>query len=114
MRFKFRKYERLRKEKDFENVFKNGKKRVSDKFIIYFIKNNLLYSRLGISIKRKIGKANKRNRIKRLIREYFRLNKHKFNDMYDFLFVVRPNFDLFDLDSITKEIESLLNDLIKR
>ncbi|HOK39939.1 MAG TPA: ribonuclease P protein component [bacterium] len=114
MNFKFKKYEHLKRQKDFEKVFRNGSKKISDKFIIYYIKNNLPYSRIGISIKRKIGKAVKRNRIRRLIREYFRLNKHRFIDRFDFLFVVRENFDLFNYVEVSNELEILLNDLLNK
>jgi ribonuclease P protein component len=49
------------------------------------------HPRLGISTPRAVGTAPKRNRIKRLIRESFRLMQHDFPRGYDLLVVVRPH-----------------------
>lgn len=52
------------------------------------------YNRLGISVHRKIGDAVRRNRIKRLIREVFRLNRELFPSSCDIVFAVRPEFTI--------------------
>lgn len=77
MDFSFPKRYRIRKRKEFQKIYAEGK-RVSGKYlIIHFIPNELGHPRLGITVTKKCGKSVARNRWKRLIREAFRLNKHR-------------------------------------
>ena len=58
---------------EYRFIYRNGKRRANRYFVLYYIKNNLGYSRFGISVSRKLGGAVRRNRIKRIIREIVRL-----------------------------------------
>ena len=62
-----------------------------------FLANAEHYNRLGISVHRKTGDAVRRNRIKRLIREMFRLNRDLFPLSCDIVFAVRPEFAINSL-----------------
>ena len=62
-----------------------------------FMSNTENFNRLGISVHRKIGDAVRRNRIKRLIREVFRLNRDLFPASCDVVFTVRPEFAINSL-----------------
>ena len=66
----------LRNKIDFENVYRQGKRVHGENFSLILLPNNANHNRLGISIHGQLKGAAKRNRIKRIIREYFRLNKH--------------------------------------
>ncbi len=66
------KYEKLKRSWQFEKVYKNGNKYISEPFIIYVLPNGTENVRIGLTVTRKVGKSVQRNRIKRIIREAFR------------------------------------------
>lgn len=63
-------------------------------FTVIFAKNNLGYSRLGIIVKKKFGKAHDRNKVKRWIREIFRHHKVNFKEGYDVLVIPRKTLSV--------------------
>ena len=69
-------------------------RRESGPLLVYALPNELSHSRIGLSLGRRIGNAVRRNRIKRLLRESFRLNRMEWPDGYDWLVVVRPHAPL--------------------
>jgi ribonuclease P protein component len=75
-KFSFKKQERLRKKQEYEKVFKEGIIVKDAFFNIYILKDDKT-TKIGLSVTRKIKKATQRNRIKRLLREVYRLNKDK-------------------------------------
>lgn len=99
----------LRKDKEFRKVYQRGKSFANKYLVIYIMKNNLDDNRLGISVSKKIGKAIIRNKVKRRIREAYRLNideKLTING-YDVIFIARkPSNDCSYLD-IEKSVLSL-------
>ena len=90
-RFRFR--NKLRCSKDFTAAF-SSHNRSSDKFFLFLaIDNNKNLARLGLAVsKRNITKAVERNRIKRLIRESFRIRKKKLKGK-DVVVFVKKQFD---------------------
>ncbi|WP_278926656.1 ribonuclease P protein component [Staphylococcus auricularis] len=66
---------RIKKNSDFQNIYKNGKSVANRQFVIYSKENNASHFRLGISVSKKLGNAVTRNRIKRGIRENFKVHK---------------------------------------
>jgi putative membrane protein insertion efficiency factor len=72
-------------------VFEGKTRQSRGPITIYSLPNSLGHPRLGISISRKVGTAPKRNRIKRLLRESFRLMRHDLPTGYDWVLVVRPH-----------------------
>ena len=75
-RARFRPHERINDPKDFRRAFERKRSASDAALIVYGAENGLGYPRLGISVSRKkVRKAHDRNRVKRLIREAFRLGK---------------------------------------
>ena len=81
MQFTFKKNERITGEKRIESLFSNGQSFVAYPMRVIFVKTALIADLPPVSIlvsvpKKRIKSAVQRNRIKRLIRETYRLNKH--------------------------------------
>jgi ribonuclease P protein component len=89
--FTFPRTHRLRSKHDFAKVFDAKVRESRGPLTIYAFPNELNHPRLGISIGRKVGTAPRRNRIKRLLRESFRLMQHDFPRGYDLVIAVRPH-----------------------
>ena len=93
----------LRKKSEYENVYLRGKRVHGENFSLILLPNNLEHNRLGISIHGQLKGAAKRNRIKRIIREFFRLDRRflqekssrscEFPSM-DIVITVRKGFNL--------------------
>lgn len=87
--------DKVKSKKDFKTVFKSGK-RYSNSLISIVFKNNQetagkgSVKRLGIIASRKTGNAVQRNRLKRLIREAFRLGKQDFKKALDIVVILKP------------------------
>ena len=96
--FTFPRTHRLRSKLEFSNVFEAKVRESRGPLTIYSLPNTLDHPRLGISIGRKVGTAPRRNRIKRLLRESFRLMQHDFPRGYDLLITVRPHAPLILAD----------------
>jgi ribonuclease P protein component len=74
--FAFKKADRIRKRSEFVGLSATGRSVRSRLFVAVAAPSDGGYSRLGLTVSRKVGNAVERNRIKRLVREYFRLNRH--------------------------------------
>jgi len=79
---------RLVRKADFDAVYRNGKRRSSSHFTVFLKANNLPQSRFGFSIKRALGGAVVRNRMRRRTREVVRLHRQEISVGWDF--VIHP------------------------
>lgn len=100
---------RLRKNIEFKRVYNGGKNFWNRNLILYIKKNKLEESRLGITITKKIGNAVVRNKIRRRIKELYRLNMHRFKNGYDLIFIPKKNV----VDLSYKELESAFLHILK-
>lgn len=82
--------ESLKKNKDFQKVYHQGKSYANKYLIMYALQNARTGNRLGISVSKKVGNSVVRHRLTRLVRESYRLNESKFMGGYDFVVIVRP------------------------
>ncbi len=89
--YTFPKTHRIRSKSEFGAVFAGRVRESRGPLTVYGLPNVLGHPRLGLSLSRKVGTAPRRNRIKRLLREAFRLSQHDFARGYDLVIVVRPH-----------------------
>jgi len=99
----------LSKTSEFKKVFSEGR-RIEDKnLIIFILKNNYGINRLGIIVKKETGKAVVRNKIKRRLREAFRLINKKLSPGYDIIMLAKINIRESGYFEICHDLESLFN-----
>jgi ribonuclease P protein component len=74
---------RIVRSKDYRDIYKVGRKIHSRRFILFVRTNSIGFSRLGLTVSRKVGGSVSRNRVKRLFREIFRRSFGKIPDQLD-------------------------------
>ncbi len=89
IRARFTRADRLLKRREFVEMSRTGKG-VSDRYFILSFKPNALdRCRLGVTVTKKVGNAVVRNRLKRIIREYFRHNRSRIEKNLDMNIIVK-------------------------
>jgi len=84
----------LKKNYEFKKVFQKGKVYKENNIKVYISKNNLKENRIGIAVSVKTDKAVRRNKIKRLIREIYRLNSSNIKKGYNIVFLWNKNSEV--------------------
>jgi len=79
----------LKKNYEFKRLYNKGKHAASQYAVVYCRKNGKPENRLGITVSTKLGKAVQRNRIRRRLKEIYRLNEYTLASGYDIVVVAR-------------------------
>lgn len=79
----------LKKNKDFQNVYRNGKSYADKYLVMYVMENGLESNRIGISVSKKVGNSVVRHHLTRLLRESYRLHEEMFHSGWDIVVIVR-------------------------
>ena len=109
----FRPHERISDPAVFRRAFERKKSASDGSMIIYGVENGLDHPRLGISAsKRKIRKASARNRVKRLLREAFRLSKAELPPGVDLVIV--PRGPSLTFEQARRSLPSLAQSVARR
>ena len=111
--FAFPKSLHLRKPAEFSAVYDARVRESRGPLLIYALPNALGHPRIGLSTSRKVGNAVRRNRIRRLLREAFRLSKEELPAGYDLVLVPRPR-DEYELDGIRSSLAKLAKQAVKK
>ncbi len=90
-RHTFRRRHRLSGERAFRTVYQARCRKNAGPLSVHGKPNGLKHLRLGLSIGRRVGNSVYRNRIKRLLRESFRMLQHDWPASYDIVIVVHPH-----------------------
>ena len=100
--------QRLQKNENFQSVYRSGKSYANKYFIIYVSNNRLNTNRLGVSVSKKVGNSVIRHRMKRLVKESFRLQKDMFNSGLDIVVIARKGSDACDYAGIESALLHLM------
>ena len=112
---------RLAKRPEFVKVYETGRKHFSRYAVLFFAGNDLQNSRIGITVTKKVGKANIRNRLKRWTREVYRRQREPLGldaQPLDIVVNVKPaavetTFQDYSRD-LTKALERVMSDAARR
>lgn len=102
--FSFTPSMRLRKSSEYKILFDKGVKQHSKHLIVFTMKKNDGPTRLGLTVSRKVGGAVVRNRIKRQLRELFRLSISSSLINTDIMIVVKKNASFLDYQQLNQEL----------
>ena len=96
--------ESLKKNKDFQFVYNNGKSFANRFLVMYIVENKSEKNYLGISVSKKVGNSVIRHHITRLVRESYRLHEDMFDSGLDIVVIARVTAK----KASYKEVESAL------
>lgn len=99
---------KIKRSRDFKNVYSHGKSVSNQYIVMYFLENGLDANRVGFSISKKIGKSVVRNRYKRLLYENFRLLDGDLKKGYDIIFIARNKIVESDFYTLGNAMRRLL------
>ena len=103
---------RLRKEKDFEKLFKKGKSFKNGFLILKIVQNNLKESRFGFIVSQKVSKkAILRNKIKRRLRDIIRQNIGKIRKGIDVALIALPGLEKKNFSETKETLNTLLKNI---
>jgi ribonuclease P protein component len=108
VKYPFSKSQRLRNRRDFQAARENGIKKQTPHFIIFLYPKNGGSSRLGLTVSRKVGGAVRRNRVKRLVREVFRLNYRLLGSSNDISVIAKRGASDIDFVTVYRELMGIL------
>ena len=83
------KIESVKENVNFKRAYHHGKSVVFKEMVIYWRKNRLGVTRLGITVSKKLGNSPARNRVRRIIREGVRQNMPILPKGHDIVIVAR-------------------------
>ena len=98
----------IRKQKDFNRVYKRGNSKGSKYVVVIYIRNKLNFSRTAFVASKKVGNSVMRNRARRLMREAYRAVSDKVGTGYDIVFVARSAICDANENEVEKSIFGIL------
>lgn len=103
----------LRKDTDFQRVYKKNDAFFNRDFTVLIRNNGLNYPRFGFSIGKKVGKANQRNLLKRRLRNIVRINYNNLNGV-DIVIIPKKHLTDFDYQKLKKSLGHVLSIAFKK
>ncbi|HKW63387.1 MAG TPA: ribonuclease P protein component [Candidatus Acidoferrum sp.] len=107
-RLTFPREARLVRRGEFDAVYRAGKRRSSSHFTVFFRANEMPQSRFGVSIKKALGGAVARNRIRRRLREIVRRHRAEIPAGWDIVIHPKSAVAKAPFDALTTDLLRLL------
>lgn len=101
----------LRKNKDFNEIYKRGKSTGQKYVVVFSKKNDLSYNRVAFLASKKVGNSVKRNKSKRLMRESYRVFEKKLETSYDIIIIARNTINNTEYLKVQKSLENAFKKL---
>ncbi|MGG3841339.1 ribonuclease P protein component [Anoxybacillus kestanbolensis] len=100
---------RIKKNDEFQEVFKQGTSVANRQFVIYVLdKPEQAYFRIGLSVSKKIGKAVVRNRVKRYVRQVFHEEWDRIQTGKDYVIIARVPVATMEYEEVKKSLLHVL------
>jgi len=99
---------RVKREKDFKAIFKDGTSFANRKFVVYQLENQQNHFRVGLSVSKKLGNAVTRNQIKRRIRHILQSVKGSLVEHVDFVVIARKGVETLEYAEMEKNLLHVL------
>ena len=99
---------RLVRRAEYDAVYREGRRRSSREFAVFLRPNGMELSRFGWSIKKALGSAVKRNRMRRRIREIIRLHRQEIAPGWDIVIHPRSTVATANFSSLSEELLKML------
>lgn len=102
--FFMKKTYRIKQNYEFRRLYRRGASSANPYLVVYALKTHRKVNRIGLTVTTKLGGAVVRNRIKRLLREAYRLNEDKICKGYDFILVARSKMIGAKCQTVEKQL----------
>jgi len=105
----------LKKSHEFRRLYAKGKSQASNLIVVYCRRNRSELNRVGITVSAKLGGAVIRNRVRRRLREAYRLSENQLKSGFDIVIVARTKCQFVSFDELRSDLLRIFTKLgIKR
>lgn len=107
--FGLKKTQKILKRPEFISLSQSGKKLQDAWFIVFYTKGEAGTPRLGITVSKRVGNAVVRNRVKRLVREWFRLHRASWDGCWNLNVIAKKKAADLSLQGVVLSLEKMID-----
>ena len=99
---------KIKKNFEFKKIYSQGKYYAEEHIVLYVMKNGTCHNKVGFSVSKKIGNSVKRNRVKRLMKENYRIISPRLKKGHNLIFTARVKSSGADYYQIQRNMTSAI------